>query len=207
MKVNEIFESIQGEGRYAGYPVLFIRLAGCTRECTFCDTKYHKQWKKMSMLKIVKMIENTKAPIVVWTGGEPVLQMEDIGKVIDMLINRRKVDKELPAMHLETNGDLLMDKAYFDYICYSPKDLVTAKNLTQITKFKDKKTFDIKIVTDLDKVNKNLVEYATMLMPLNTWDVTKDTQIKHKVWNYCIKEGLKFCLRQHVEVWGNAKGK
>lgn len=41
MKVNisEIFSSIQGEGRYAGHPAVFIRFAGCSVQCDFCDTK------------------------------------------------------------------------------------------------------------------------------------------------------------------------
>ena len=39
MKVIEIFESIQGEGRWMGTPVTFIRLAGCNLHCSWCDTK------------------------------------------------------------------------------------------------------------------------------------------------------------------------
>ena len=38
MRVNEIFYSIQGEGRYTGTPAIFIRLAGCNLRCDFCDT-------------------------------------------------------------------------------------------------------------------------------------------------------------------------
>ena len=41
MKINEIFYSIQGEGPSIGQPAIFIRLAGCNQNCTFCDTKYH----------------------------------------------------------------------------------------------------------------------------------------------------------------------
>jgi putative chitinase len=49
MRVNEIFCSIQGEGKYAGCPAIFIRLSGCTRKCSFCDTKYHTNGKEMSV--------------------------------------------------------------------------------------------------------------------------------------------------------------
>ena len=40
MKVIEIFSSIDGEGITAGYPAVFIRLAGCNLRCEYCDTKY-----------------------------------------------------------------------------------------------------------------------------------------------------------------------
>jgi 7-carboxy-7-deazaguanine synthase len=39
-KVNEIFDSLQGEGRYTGRPSTFVRLQGCAVACPWCDTKY-----------------------------------------------------------------------------------------------------------------------------------------------------------------------
>ena len=41
MKVNEIFgPTIQGEGRSAGMPTMFVRLSGCNLACIWCDTPY-----------------------------------------------------------------------------------------------------------------------------------------------------------------------
>ena len=39
-KVNEIFETIQGEGSYTGTPAIFVRLQGCPVGCAWCDTKH-----------------------------------------------------------------------------------------------------------------------------------------------------------------------
>lgn len=39
-KVNEIFETIQGEGNYTGTPSIFLRLQGCPVGCSWCDTKH-----------------------------------------------------------------------------------------------------------------------------------------------------------------------
>ena len=57
MKINNIFKSIQGEGRYAGFPVVFIRTSGCTRKCPWCDTQYHEGGKEYSTGKIIDSIE------------------------------------------------------------------------------------------------------------------------------------------------------
>ena len=54
MRVNEIFYSIQGEGRYTGTPAVFIRLAGCNLRCDFCDTEhqpYQDSPKRRSCVK------------------------------------------------------------------------------------------------------------------------------------------------------------
>ena len=39
-KINELFETIQGEGAYTGQPSVFIRLQGCPVACSWCDTKH-----------------------------------------------------------------------------------------------------------------------------------------------------------------------
>jgi len=39
-KINEIFETLQGEGSFTGQPSIFIRLQGCPVECSWCDTKH-----------------------------------------------------------------------------------------------------------------------------------------------------------------------
>lgn len=39
-EVVEIFESINGEGRFAGELSNFVRLKGCNLRCTYCDTAW-----------------------------------------------------------------------------------------------------------------------------------------------------------------------
>ena len=198
MRINEIFESIQGEGKYAGKKVLFIRVSGCTRNCDFCDTKYHKDGKEMSVKQIIKLINKYKPSIIVWTGGEPLLYEEEI---LDI---RAEVEVNIKH-HLETNGDII-PKYKYDYYCVSPKEFKTARNIYNYLIQDTQYNYDIKVVTDGKEMNKNLIQYATMLMPLSTYDEEKDKKIKQDVWNLCIINNLKYCLRQHVEVWGKKKG-
>ena len=40
LRVNEIFWSLQGEGRFTGTPSAFIRLQGCAVGRPWCDTGY-----------------------------------------------------------------------------------------------------------------------------------------------------------------------
>ncbi len=206
MLINEIFKSIQGEGRYQGEPVIFVRLSGCTRNCSFCDTKYHVDQHLMTPKEVASAIRSysTGCRTVVVTGGEPLLQWIEIKKLRELLPTY--------AFHLETNGDLLTEILYtdiqdkaFDYICISPKTLNIAK---KVNKFIQKRISlsDIKVVTDLDKVGTDMLKYATVVMPLSTY-TDKDKKIRQDVWNYCTKHNKLYSARLHVEVWKLTKGK
>lgn len=44
--INEMFQTLQGEGYFTGVPAIFIRLQGCPVGCAWCDTKH--TWDKLS---------------------------------------------------------------------------------------------------------------------------------------------------------------
>lgn len=210
MKVVEVFESLQGEGNYAGYPVTFVRLSGCTRRCSYCDTSYHQSGDEISVTALADKIKTFKSHKVVWTGGEPALQEQGIEQVMVLLSTNY-------AHHLETNGDLLMNYSRFNYVACSPKSLSAAQNITTFMRAlqRNSYTYDIKVVTDLAEVGTDLIPYATTLMPLTLLeDSDKKSEValqeankllEQKVWQYCVDNQLKFSLRQHVHVWGSKK--
>jgi 7-carboxy-7-deazaguanine synthase len=76
VQIAEIFESIQGEGPWAGTQSLFIRTSGCNLRCWFCDTPY-TSWKPegtaFSQDELAWRVAACTAPDVVLTGGEPML--------------------------------------------------------------------------------------------------------------------------------------
>jgi 7-carboxy-7-deazaguanine synthase len=90
--VNEIFHSIQGESTYAGLPCVFVRLTGCNRRCTWCDTAYaFTEGRPMSLDAIMAAVRRYDCPVVEITGGEPLLQpgvlplmtrLCDVGKIV-----------------------------------------------------------------------------------------------------------------------------
>jgi len=213
MRIVEMFEGIQGEGRYVGHPALFIRLEGCNLNCPWCDTKYamnlkEGDYKNIDVRELIGKIMMQPLDMIVWTGGEPMMQYDEIAWVLKTL-ERRGVNI---INCLETNGLLALQSMcidahkLFDYICFSPKDKKTAEDLSKLAEITIGVPYDIKIVTDLDKIGTDLISCATMLMPLTTFDKKKDEEIKKKVWNYCIKANIKYSPRLHVDVWGKKRG-
>lgn len=198
LPISEIFEGIQGEGRYIGTPALFIRVSGCNLNCSWCDTKYHTNGKAIPIKQIIKTINKSKLKTIIWSGGEPLLYIKTINYIIS------KTNKQ---HHLETNGELLkqpIDLSKFEYISISPKNINTAKFI--YNKYKNKKNIDIKVVTNLKNIGTNMIKYTTILMPLSTFNKKKDIEITRKVWNYCIKHNIKFSPRIHTYIWGKKRG-
>lgn len=204
MKINEMFIGIQGEGRYAGYPVLFIRLSGCNRNCSFCDTKYHDRGTLYAAKEIIRKIHKCKCNIVVWTGGEPLKQI----RLIEPIIKQTGEVKH----HLESNGDLIWtcneQLKLFDYIAFSPKDISAAKEAAAMRENEmygqQLDRIDIKVVTNMRR-NGILVRFATMLMPLTVENEELNARYRQEVWKYCVKNRLKYSPRLHYEVWGSKR--
>ncbi len=68
-----VYETIQGEGAMSGLPQVFIRLAGCSVGCEFCDTNYTVA-ERVSVKDIVTRAINLASPATMYawiTGGEP----------------------------------------------------------------------------------------------------------------------------------------
>ncbi len=142
-KVNEIFYSIQGEGKHTGMPAIFVRLAGCSMHCPFCDTQYAaRDGKETDAPALLQALAAWPAKTVIITGGEPTEQ--NLPALIAVL-------KEAGyQVHLETNGARDTDVSRADFVCVSPKRYVSPEML--------KKADVIKIVvgqeTDLDDLQK-----------------------------------------------------
>src|SRR5271156_1628864 len=79
MKLSELFYSIQGEGKLAGVPSVFIRASGCNLRCVWCDTPYASwspQGEETPVAQIVRRVEECNSRHVVLTGGEPTIMAD-----------------------------------------------------------------------------------------------------------------------------------
>src|SRR6476661_7217719 len=75
LTINEIYHSIQGESTWAGEPCVFVRLTFCDLRCNYCDTEYaFYEGKKQTLKQITDAVSAFRCPLVVITGGEPLLQ-------------------------------------------------------------------------------------------------------------------------------------
>lgn len=75
LRINEIYVSLQGEGRHAGVPFVFVRTTGCALRCVWCDTAYAFTEGDDRPLSAVRDEVLALAPRhVLLTGGEPLEQ-------------------------------------------------------------------------------------------------------------------------------------
>jgi 7-carboxy-7-deazaguanine synthase len=129
--VKEIFLTLQGEGMQAGRRAVFLRFAGCNlwsgreqdraeAQCRFCDTDFvgtdgenGGRYEAAALAgKVRALWGEAEQPLVVVTGGEPMLQLD--GELVQEL---HSAGFEIAA---ETNGTLPA-VAGLDWICVSPK--------------------------------------------------------------------------------------
>lgn len=104
MNICEIFYSIQGESTYSGLPCVFVRASGCNLRCSYCDTKYaYEDGTDMSIDAIKALIRSYGCRLVEITGGEPLMQNDELNKLISLLL-----DKDYKVL-LETNGSISIE--------------------------------------------------------------------------------------------------
>lgn len=100
LHISEIFYSVQGESRWAGYPCVFVRLAGCNLRCTWCDTEYaFGDGVAMTIDEIIGKAGEFRCGMIEVTGGEPLLQPGCVDLLRVLLEHRYHV-------LLETSGAL-----------------------------------------------------------------------------------------------------
>ncbi|QCI20548.1 7-carboxy-7-deazaguanine synthase QueE [Buchnera aphidicola (Brachycaudus cardui)] len=134
--INEIFQTIQGEGYYTGTPSIFIRLQGCPVRCQWCDTKYtwtcsnnnqisyeelvkkkisDQTWSYINAIQILENIKKKEwtAKHVVITGGEPC--------IYNLLYLTTELEKQGFKCQIETSGTKIIKCSSNTWVTVSPK--------------------------------------------------------------------------------------
>jgi 7-carboxy-7-deazaguanine synthase len=113
--ISEIFFSLQGEGHFVGYPMMFLRLAGCSvRDCSIrkeCDEAPWAVTERQTLDQILTRVSTSR--IVCITGGEPT--DHNLLPLVAALKERGH------RVHLETSGVRSVEGWPLDWLTVSPK--------------------------------------------------------------------------------------
>ena len=198
--IKEIYKTIQGEGAQSGRTAVFVRFSGCNlwtgrekhREsavCQFCDTDFvgtdGLNGGSYSAKKLLEKIELTwgeaENRLIVFTGGEPMLQLDKI-----LVEKCKKLGFEIA---IETNGTIAIEFD-IDWVCVSPKhgsELVV------------KKGNELKVV--FPQLGQNLDDFLDLsfdhlfLQPMDGNDGQENTV---KTIQYCLENPQwKLSIQQH----------
>jgi 7-carboxy-7-deazaguanine synthase len=237
MVINEIFYSIQGEGLLAGVPSIFIRLAGCTVGCDWCDTKY--AWDPnagddLSIGQIIDKVDNlkhlppstqrpqrknvkvwSKSRYVVLTGGEPMVN-EQLPELADAL---KKLDKHVT---IETAGVEFIPDVACDLMSISPKTSNSGQTQKGSDPFFDIREliehypYQLKFVVDtpddlpeIRQVVKELGNVDPARVMLMPQAKTRDELIAKSPMaaELCKQTGYTFCNRLQILLYDGQRGK
>ncbi len=208
---NEVFYSIQGEGKNVGKPSIFVRLGGCNLKCTWCDSKFtwdkdvedNEVWDEDALIEEIKKYN---CQHLVITGGEPFLQQDKIKSFMEKLPGY--------TAEIETNGSLENEiDEVLDQINCSPKtrnsgndpyDLkILPDNPKVVYKFVIQKKEDLEEIEEyIEKYN--LPKERIYLMPEG---VTREAMKERSPWviEICKEKGYNFSPRLHVMLYGDRR--
>jgi len=181
LKINTIFYSSQETGYNAGMKAIIVCMSGCNKKCWFCNTKQHIKINEYLVSKNLKteLLKYSPSTRVMFTGGEPLLQKDNI-----LMFIRNYPEY---TYYLETNGTIALTEEefkLFTWVTVSPKD-----DEIPILLFKGF-CHEIKIVwtgvEDLDLYeNFTQVKYLCSCSELNNeMQTRREACNRHQAWRY-----------------------
>lgn len=234
LPINELFYSLQGEGKLSGVPSTFVRTSGCNLRCWFCDS-YHTSWEPsgdwMGVEEIIEGVEGRGADHVVLTGGEPLIH-DASAELLERLSDR--------GYHttVETNGTVVPEVP-IDLASVSPKlasstptpqkdpkgegewaerheerriDLDTLSLICERydhqLKFVVTERKDMDEITDLLSRLRERVSVRdedVLLMPEGATRERLD-ETRGRVADLAMEYGFRYTPRLHVDLWNDAPG-
>ncbi|CZE46593.1 7-carboxy-7-deazaguanine synthase QueE [Campylobacter geochelonis] len=246
LKLVEFFHSIQGEGKFAGKNAIFFRFAGCNLRCagfgvklnslktgevlTGCDTiravytnhfEYENITSKEALLSKFEELDLQNAkPIIVITGGEPLLHHKD--EIFYAFIS--EVLARGFEVHFETNGSVEVDFARFNeykkcVFCISPKlsnsgekrekrlnfkalNLIKENAKDSFYKFVISSEFNLQSeILDITQAAPN--EVFCMPLGKNKKELEKNAKF---TFEFCLKNGYNYTDRLHIRIFDDKDG-
>ena len=206
---------------------MFLRLATCNLACSWCDTKYTWDWQNFNyQTEVVELgpeivqqkIQAYDCSHVVITGGEPMLQQEELQPLVKSLA------AEGYTFEVETNGTIPPTPGMLRHIGQwnvSPKLRTSGNQLLETQNPLVLQTFAalpdayfkfvIAVESDVDEVctlrdQYDLAPQRILLMPEGR---TLDALARKSTWlpELCVRHGFRFTTRLHIILWGDERGR
>lgn len=174
MRINEIFCSLQGEGAFTGRAAVFIRLSGCNLACGFCDTK-HQTYEEYTKEEILREIADFQSKHIVFTGGEPSLQLDAETLHFFKLHGY--------YIQVETNGTIKLP-FNVDWVTCSPKDAFCRN-----AEIRQEKIDEVKVVFDCGTDPEKYLSIPAklyFLQPCDVGDIEKNENITQQCVEYIL---------------------
>ncbi len=195
LDVQAIFPTLQGEGPYAGWPAVFVRLGGCNLACEFCDTEF-ESFSSFSVADIVHEVKAKagRAMLVVITGGEPLRQ--PIAPLCTALIGAGF------KIQIETNGTLWRELPQEVEIICSPKN--TGKGYASIRPDVLARTRALKFIIseqaegyrDIADVGQG-ADIPVYVQPMDEYDLAKNAANLKRATEIAMQKGCRLSLQLH----------
>jgi 7-carboxy-7-deazaguanine synthase len=228
MRISELFYSIQGEGKLAGVPSVFVRASGCNLRCWWCDTPY-ASWEPEGddwpVERIVAGVAAFGAKHVVLTGGEPMI-MPDVEPLTDALKRAghhvtvetaatvyKPVKLDLASLSPKLSNSTPWERAGGRFAAAHERQRL---NLPVIQQFIDAApAFQLKFVVSDEKDLAEIEQIVSQLSGVAPADVLlmpegtdRETLASRAGWisEVCKRTGYRYCPRLHVELYGNRRG-
>ncbi|TKJ95543.1 7-carboxy-7-deazaguanine synthase QueE [Plantibacter flavus] len=228
--VNEVFRSLQGEGPSTGKPAVFLRLANCNLACVWCDTRYSWDWnmypadqerhEEEPATVARRLLEHLReVPLLVVTGGEPLLQQPAI---VALLENLRSVLPNL-RVEIETNGTIAPSDGICDAIdlfVVSPKlsnSAMPEKRRIRLRALKgfprSKLVLKFVVAKVEDFVEISAIVAAAQVDSRSVWVMPEGTDSETIVRGMkslsgpAMDVGYSLSTRLHVLLWGDQRGR
>lgn len=210
LRVNEVFETIQGEAQFTGMPSVFIRLQGCPVACSWCDTKHtwHEgaqgkrvtldamlakvsdaaTWCEVDEDELVQRLTQFRSRHFVITGGEPCAQ--DLTQLTTLLAG-------VGTVQVETSGTYPAAVHASAWLTVSPKigmrggRVVLPEVLARANEIK----MPVASMVDIE----NLKALPLSLPPRNVWlqPVSQGPEATALCVEACVANGWRLSIQTH----------
>jgi organic radical activating enzyme len=228
LTVSEVFgPTIQGEGPSCGRLAAFVRLGLCNLDCSWCDTPYTWDWTgkngepqdrtrlyRATPEDLAAEVTAMRVPLVVVTGGEPLVQKAALGRLVDTLHGFHL------RVEIETNGSLLCPPEWPVRLNVSPKlrhsGVDPSYAATAMTLYRDDPRAVFKFVVDdvlsFPELDDLIDKYAVApervwVMPEGRTDGKMTGKRVTRIAESAITRRYNVSTRLHVLLWGDERGR